>query len=898
MSQKDDTDPQLNRSGHAGRGLAPRVALRLLHLAGCDDPTEAVADLSEEARVRRNAGSPAWLVALWTTWQWVVVCAYELRDRRRRPRSIRPGGVSPRTGLHPRNALKLAVRQFRREPGSAISAALTLALGFGASAAIFSVIIGFTRDLPVPNGEQVVQVRVTDPGPDGNPTVGIGEYVAWLNNQQSLDGIGAFRTTSVTISGTGVVPARLSAAVMTPEAFRLLRVSPALGRLPDSDDRDVVLLSQETWRTQLSSDPDVLGRTIRVGDRLHAVAGVMPTDFAFPFGQQLWLLLDPSQTSPDELEIVARLKDGISTQLAAEDLERILAGYRSSQGEASAPTVEVEGFTRARGESGENVGLMVLLLMVVALLLVSCANVSNILLVRAVERSRSLAVHAALGAGPRQIVLQMFSEALLIATAGGVAGLALAYATIRFIEGMLSGHWGYYWMRVEMNPQVLLFIAVLATLTALVSGTLPAIRAARTDIVEWLTQKNPRASRKGTGWASWVFLTGQVAFSCVAIMASALMAGGLLQTRKIDEGFPADSVLVASFTLDGSKYSDASARRRFQASLIGSLSSRAQVRSAALSTGLPGLNAPVGALEIEGLPAGESGERPNAILTYAVTPAFFDVFDLSILNGRRFFPGDGTDDAAPIAIVSEDFVRRHLVDKDPIGQRLRVRGVTGNDWVRIVGVVSDVVIYAGDRSRPRDRVYLPLDQVEAKTLWVTYRGSGDPDAAMTELQQVVARLDPTLPLNGSFVGGPTVRISDTLAFVRRIYETAGTLAVLAGLSAILVTAIGLYGILSFEVQRSTREIGIRMALGAARTRVLGRVLKQGLVRVAPGLMLGLVLSYPITPIFGLFLSGMDPHDPRIFASIVIGYVTVALAATVLPARRAASLDPSCVLRNE
>jgi predicted permease len=769
-----------------------------------------------------------------------------------------------------------------------VYAALTLAIGLGAATAIYSVMNGFSAPLPVPDGEEVLQVRLTDPE-HGQSAITAADLRAWKSESRSLQSLGAFSKLSTAVNAAGRAARQVSGADMTPETFDLLRVKPYRGRLPTGrpDDEGAVLVSYQLWRDWLAGDPGVLGTTIRFEGKLHTVVGVMPEGFHFPFREDLWRVRDANAGSWSGLETAARLRDGVRRGTAAEELETILSRSRlAASGIPSTARVQVYGFTEKRGEGGETTMLSGLLLMVVALVLVSCSNVSNLLLERAVARSRSLSVHQALGAVPGQVVLQVLTEALLIGALGVALGLGVAYGVVRFVQTTLADHWGYFWMRVQIEPSALGFAVLLGVVTALVSGTLPAWRSLRVNIAEPLKQE-ARASR-GTGkaWASWLLMTGQVAFSCIGVIAAVLMGLGLFESRRVERGFPADSVMWTSLTLDGHRYDAAEARRAFDTTLLAELS-HAAVRSAALSSGLPGLHAPVNKVTLAGRPVEK--ETPT-VLTAGVTPAFFDVFDIHLLEGRTFHAAEG---ASPVAVVSEDFVRHHLQGGSALGQTITLhgRGKAARD-VRIVGVVTNVVIYDSDRKRKLDYIYLPLEQDDARDLYVTLRtGAARPDVAAA-LARAASQTDPEVPVSS------VERVADMLAYVRQFQETLGTLAILGGLGAMVVVTIGLYGIISFDVRRRLPEFALRVALGAGRGHVLAGVFRKGVFLILPGVTLGLGLTYVVTPLLGIYLGRTDSHDPRIFGGALAVYAAIVLLAAGLPARRAAYCNPVDLLREE
>jgi predicted permease len=679
-------------------------------------------------------------------------------------------------------------------------------------------------------------------------------------------------------------------AVMTGDAFALLRVEPVLGRLPGERpvDEAALVVSERLWRDWLDGDPGALGRQVRIGDQLHTLVGVMPEGFHFPYRQDLWTVRDPRSAAWGELEVVARLRPGADESSAAEELQAILArSRRETTSEASTARVRVAGFTASRGESGETTILLGLLMMVLALILVSCANVANLLLERAVARSRSLAIHQAVGAVPGQIVLQVLIEALLIAFLGLLPGLAIAQGVVWFVEETLSDHWGFFWMRVELQPSAVAFAAAVGVVTAMVSGILPALRTRRVRIAGLLQQdaRGSRGTRKP--WLSWTLITGQVAFSCISVIAAVLMGIGLAEDRRVLPSFPAQSVYWTSVSFDGERYAEAAARRRFRQRLLGELAGEPAIQVPALSTGLPGLRAQVRRLTVDGGPV--VGEAPR-VLTSAVSPGFFEVFDLRVLQGRALREADA---AGAVAVVSEGFVRRHLGGDAAVGRSVGLATGGGRPQdVRIVGVVSNLPIYASDLDRDLDHVYVPLEQDDASALYLTLRAAGGGQEVVAALARAAQAVDPEVPVD------EVSPLSDMLGYVRQFLETLGTLAILGGLGAVVVVTIGIYGVVAFDVRRRIPELAVRMALGADTRRLVWGVLRHGLALVVPGVALGLAATYLITPLLGIYLGGADSHDPRVFVGALCIYLLVALLAAAGPARRAAFCNPADVLRDE
>jgi len=855
-----------------------RLERWFLQRCGCREVDEVCHDLDEELQRRHGDGQSRLRLQLWRSWQLLGIVVFELRDMSLRPR---------RRTLRPGLALLLATRSVRRHPGVPIAAALTLGLGFGAAAAIYGVFSGFGRPIPVPDGSEVRWVRVLDER-GRSVDVNASDLRQLQSATSTLDQLGGFESRTATVRYAGQAAVHVQTAAMTPEVFDILRLQPERGRLPSTQDNDAVLISHEFWVTHLDGAA-TLGDILRVDGQDRIIVGVMPEGHRFPFNHDLWTMLDAAASVV--LEPVARISPSSTPQQAAVDVTRILEGLRHEQDiDAPALRVEVLGFTEKRGEGGERVGLATVLALVVLLVLVSCSNVSNLLFARALARADRLAVHAALGAAPLQVALQMLFEAMLISLAGALTGLGLAAIAIRYIESTLSGHWGYYWMQVRFEFGVVLFALGLGVATGIVSGVMPALRLWRADLGEVLKSDTVGIAGGARRRLSSVLLNGQVAFSCFALVIAMLLAGGLLGSQ-IAEGFPAENVFVAAISLDAGEYDDDERRRQFRESLTGAALADDRLDAVALSNVPPGLGFSSSPLEVEG-EARAPDARPEIVGTLAVTPAYFDIVGAYPVSGRIL----GAADLVPgrdVVVVSEAFVREFMPSADAVGRSVRLQQLTGDAWLRIVGVVADVAVYSGADERDLARAYVPLTAAEPRQPYVVF--TGDADAANAAIRATIEALDPEVAVSG-VLGLANTRVADIMRYVRRIYLTAGTLAILAGAGAAIVALIGLYGALAFEVQRRIAEIGVRMALGASKRDILAHVTRAGLRRVAPGLVIGLLASIGTGPLLGVFLGGRDPFDFVLHLAVYVAFLAVAVLATVIPGRRASRLDPVTVLR--
>lgn len=886
----------MNDRDEQGRGRpvrAPGWTARWLRIAGCARVDEVLGDLEEEAGRLADRRGDARVPGAWWLRQLLGVVAYEWRDRLVRPRRRPIAPIASTRDLHWALSLRLALRGLRRAPATPLFAALTLAVGFGAAAAIYGVYTGFDRSLPVPDGDEVRRIRVLD---ERGRAVEMrrSDLTALRDGTRSFERIGAFATRGATLRAGDRGAIHAQGAAMTPAAFELLRMAPHRGRLPQDGDVDAVVLGYRLWTDYLGGGEEGLGGSVRIDGIEHVVVGVMPEGHRFPFNQDFWTLLPRDHEGG--VETIARLIPEATAARAEAEVAAVLEGLRQEEAAAEpAVRVEVIGFTAKRGEGGEMAILATVLALVVALVLVSCSNVSNLLLARAVARTDALAVHAALGAGPRQVILQTLIDALLISLGGALAGCVIGAAGIRYIESTLSGHWGYYWMAVRFDPGVALFIFALAVVAGLVAGTLPAVRLRRTDLGALLRADASSIAGGRRGLLSSTMLNLQVALSCFALIVAMLLTSALLRSR-VDADFPAADIGIANLSLEADVYDDVGLRRDFLRGFGFDAASDARVAALAFSTGLPGVNAQTSTVEIEGVTV-DPQARPRVTPVLTVSRSYFDLFAIEGVAGEIF--DDDVDMQADIPlVVSESFVAGHLDAADPVGLRLRLPRVIADGWFRIIGVVEDLEVYESEDPRARARAYVPYAAVVPRSLYVLHRaGAAGFDSSGSAVRALIAARDPDVAVTGAFDQDVHATVADVLAYVRRLFQTAGLLASLGGAGAAVVALIGLYGALSFEVQRRRTEVGVRMALGASRRDVVAHTARRGLLRVAPGLLLGLVMSAGISPLLGVLLGRTDPRDPLIYLGVYGAFVATAILATVLPGRRAARLDPVDVLRD-
>jgi putative ABC transport system permease protein len=800
------------------------------------------------------------------------------------PRGARVRGI----GL----AFRMAFRGLVRTPGTSFLAVSVLTLGLAAPVIFFSILAGTLRPLPVPGGSRVIRMEVSQPATGGVPVSVTLQDLELLRGAGSVESLGAYRIVGGTLVDPQRAAARISAAFLTPEVLPLLRTEAALGRIPAPEEAETgLLLGFEVWQEAYEGDPSVLGRGVLFNGEPRVITGVLPEGFGFPLHQNAWALLKEDSEDQDPIELVGRLAEGVSLDAASVELAgRWARGDGLRETSRRGGVVEVDSFTGGRGERGEGIAFLGLVLVALALLFIACANVANLLLVRATDRIRSLGVQSALGAGRAQLSAQLFLEALLLAVVGGVGGLLLAWVGVDSIQRALAAeHFGYFWMRMAVDGRVVVFASILVGGTAVFAGTLPILRILRADLQGVLKAGGGDGMVGGGGSWSRGFVTTQLALSCAALVAAGLTGQSLAMSGDFGRGVPAGEILVASLDPgDASSPSDPEWGGRLVA-LNESLAAMAGARAAALALGAPGYFEPWGRFELEGGEVQRAQDR-HGVLWNAVTPGFFSLLDLEVRRGRGL-EEDDDGRSPPVAVVNEAFAARHLPGEEAVGRRLRVLEADSATLFTVVGVVEDVDM-GGGPSTPNERVYLSLQQVPRETVLALVRSGSEPTALTPDLRRVVAGVDPGIPLW-------SVRtLADAHAFMIRVPRGMAALAMAGGLGGLLVAAVGLYGLLAFRVRQRRRELGVRLALGADGRRLAGEVLKLALRQLLPALGIGLLLAWLVSPVLGVVLLGLNPRSPTTYLGVAAAFIAVGFAAAMIPARRAAAVDPAEVLRGE
>jgi putative ABC transport system permease protein len=803
------------------------------------------------------------------------------------------------------------VRGFVKTPGFAAVAVATLALGIGANTAIFSVVNAvLIRPLPYPSSERLITVwnkypkmglsRASISGPD---------FVDRSQSSRVFERFGVFTDASLNLTGDGN-PERIRGIRASAGLFQVLGIQPALGRtfLPEEDRpgaEPVVLVSHGLFERRFGGDRAWVGRPILLNGKSHTLVGVMPDGFAYPSPQtEMWVPLalsadqvNPSQRGNEYLAAVARLKPGVTPEAAQAEMDRITGKILRESPPSMREYLEGAGWgcvlvplkESVIGDSGK--ALLVLLGAVGFVLLVACANVSGLQLARAATRQREIAIRTALGAGRWRLIRQLLTESLMLCAVGGILGVLVAAWGVDLLIRMQPANLPRL-EEVSLDSRVLLFSAALSILAAMLSGLAPALRLSRTSPNEALKE----GGRSATGGLKHLrvqrlMVVSQVALALVLLVGAGLMLRSFESLLRVDAGFDPKNVLTAYVSLPPSRYPDPETMRAFFDRLLEKLEAPPGVKSVATSSLVPLVEGNwTASFFAEGQEPGRGEASPLASMRL-VSPGSFRTLGIPLLQGRDFTDHD--DPKSPgVVVVDAGAARRLWPGENPLGKRITFSdSAEGAAWLSVVGVAGDIKDAALDRE-PMIHVYRPYAQQAIPGMFVTLRTESNPAGILPAFKQELRLLDPDQPLYA--VRTMQSYVQDSLAQPRLRF----ILIALFASVALLLSALGVYAVISHSVGQRIQEIGIRMALGARRGDVVRLILGQGLPLVLLGACIGFIAALGLTRVLESLLYGVTAHDPATFAAVSALLVLVALAACYLPARRAARVDPLTALRIE
>ena len=800
--------------------------------------------------------------------------------------------------------LRFGTRMLRRSPGFTAIAALTLALGIGANTAIFSLVNGILlHPLPYAGPDALVSVTGTYPK---------GAFVAMRQQIRSMEVAAYSDSHEVNLTGYGE-PVRLNSALVSAELFSMLLARPALGRTfyPGEDisgQDNFVILSEALWREHFGSNPSIIGRSIELGGVSRQVVGVMPADFRFPSTKtRLWLPLhnDPGDTvafwAGDFMPVIGRLRPGSTIQQARAEIQlfqsqvfKLFPWTMPAAWNAGVSVVPLQGDMVADVRTR----LLMLLGAVMLVLLIACANVANLTLSRGITREKEMALRATLGAGRGRIVMQLLTENILLALLGGVLGLALAAVGLSLLKSLLPAGTPRL-AEVQMDWRVLAFTGGLAILTGLAFGLAPALRASRAALSESLRSGGRGAAASVSQRLRGAFVIAEVAFAMLLVIAAGLLIRSFWAISHVNPGFRSENVMTARITPNESFCNDAARCLTLYREVLDQVLALPGVSGAALVNSLPlGGRVAKRSLQVENYVVPSGAATPLFWLDI-VTPGYFQTMGIPVLEGRSFSEADSSGNPR-VAVVTVATARRYWPTQSAVGKHIRLLG--DNDWHTIVGVIPDMRAYDLQRNVPawiEGTAFVPYspnatleDKRVPAEMTIAVKTSMDEASATTMLRRIINGLQQGVPI--SEVKSMRVVVSEAASTPA---STTSLFIIFAGL-ALLLGVIGIYGVLAFLVSRRTREIGIRVALGAQPREVMWLVMKEGAKFSVAGIALGLAGAFVASRLLATELYGVGPLDPVTYVGVAVLMAVVTMMACYIPTRRALKIDPLVALRYE
>jgi putative ABC transport system permease protein len=798
------------------------------------------------------------------------------------------------------NDLRYAFRQLIKSPGFAAVTILTLALGIGACTAIFSVVNAvLLRPLDYPDPARLVIIRETQLPEFPEFSVSPPNYLDWEKQTKSYEHLAAYSGSRVNLTGEGE-PQQLVGIKATAHYFDVYGIKPALGRtfLPEEDapgKNHVVVLSYPFWQRVFGGASDVVGRPIQLNGESYTVVGVAPRGFGLASKVDAWMPMafEPKETANDNrgahyLNVAGRLRAGVTVAQAEAEL-KVLAAQLATQYPDSNKgwgilMMPLQDYT----VRDVRTVLYTLLGAVGCVLLIACANIANLLLARATARHREISIRAALGASRARLVRQLLTESVLLALCGGLAGMLLARWGLDALLALAPANLPRV-SDIHLDGGVLVFSLALSVLTGLVFGIAPAWLAARADVNEALKQGSRGSTEGGArGRLRSALVVIEVTLALMLLGGAGLLARSFMQLARVDPGFIPENATVLRLSLPQKKYALPEQQTAFANSLLERMKNLPGVQAAGLTHSMPLVGDYVLGFNIEGRPAIAPSDLPSTNY-YAVTPEYFRAMGIRLVRGRVFTAQD--DAKAPrVAIINETMARQHFPNEDPIGKRINI--TNGPDtWREIVGIVGDIKQYGVDKATS-SQSYEPFAQVPFSSLNVVIRTSGPPAALLSSIRPTVYAVDKDQPI------GAIRPLEEIMADSIARQRFAMTLLTVFSLVALVIAAVGIYGVMAYSVVQRTGEFGIRMALGAQQSDVLRLVLTQGGKLVGLGLIIGLAATLAASHAMGSMLFNTSAQDPLTLTSITLLLGGVALVACLLPATRATKVNPIEALRVE
>lgn len=784
----------------------------------------------------------------------------------------------------------------------------TLAFGIGLNTMVFTLVDAAEfKPVPVPNGERLIAIINRDLKDNRQERqrmpVSWPDFVYYRSHTRSLEALEAGTGDGVIFSEKDVAPQRYNIYRISPGLFGMLGVRPELGRDFVAADAasgaaPVVLIAHSVWKERYGGR-DVLGRTIRVDGNPALIVGVMPKEFRFPSEQDAWMPLTASAERQDrsrrELQLFGLVKRGVTLAQANAEfdvLSQRLAREYPKEDKDIAAIVQ----TFHQRYNGGQIALAFSLLMAAVgfVLLIACANVANMLLGRALARSREISIRVSMGASRWQIVRQLLVESVLLSFVGGVVGLAFSALGVHAFNLATQDVGKPYWVRFEMDYRVFFYFAIVCIVCALLFGLVPALRTSRVDVNSALKEGARSMGTRRGGSLSGLLIIFQFGLTLVLLLGAGVFMRTFMEKQKMNPWIHGEQLITGRVSLPGERYKDADSRRIFFDRLLPALAAIPGVRAAAITSDLPGTGANRRRIEIEGAPLVDPEHRPNAA-AIEQSPGYFAVIHLPLLRGRDFNALDGS--AGHLnAIVTQDFARRHWPNQDPLGRRFRFYDKDKpGEWISVIGVSGDIVQSLD--AVPDPVLFLPWRQDSYGSMAFALRANLDarsnaPLALAPTIRAAVQKLDQDLPV---FELRTMAEVADRQIWFLRVF---GSIFLVFATVALVIASVGIYAVMAQATGSRTQEIGVRMALGATPEKIALLILRRGVAQLLAGLSLGAMVAIPVARMLGKLSFLEAPSDPAMMFLVAATLWMIGLFACWLPARRAAALNPVTAIRNE
>jgi putative ABC transport system permease protein len=805
--------------------------------------------------------------------------------------------------------VRFTFRLIAKEPWFSAAAIAAVALGIGVNAIGFTIVnAAFLRGLPFKDPGRVYMLA-WQPRSGSRSNLSYAELQDWRVQSRGFAGLAAFSNTTMNISDDRALPEQARGGWVTANAFRVLGQQPLLGRdFADGDDRTgaepVAIVSYRIWTNRYAADPNVLGKSLRLNGQPATIVGVMPAGMNFPNDTEIWAPFIPTERQQRRnvrpLSVFGRLRDGARPSEAQAELngiaQRLAAAYPDTNKDLVGARVET--FTERYVGGPARIVFLVMMGAVSFVLLIACANVANLLVSRSAHRARELAVRIALGATRWRVVRQLLLESVVLGCIGGAIGLLLASTGVQVLDAAVQDPDKPYWINFTLDYVVFGYVAAICVVTGILFGLAPALHVSKTNINDLLKEggRGTTGSRR-VRWLSGTMVVVELALTIVLLAGAGLMIRSFLKVYTLDIGISTNHLMTMRMQLPDSKYATPDVRRAFYERLEPRLAAVPGVEAVAVTTAVPPFGSGQRDFEIEGQSLQTPEESLN-VSTVTISPRFFDVVDLRLGRGRIFHDRDGTPGSETV-IINDRMAAQFFPGEDPIGRRVRFRArdVTPAEpvqpWRTIIGISP--TIRHGSRTlggEPNAVVYLPYRQDPPANAAILVRSSLPPGSVMDAVRRAVQAIDQDQPVF-------TIQTLDQiLAQDRWPFRVFGGLFAIFAVIALVLSSVGLYGVMAYSVTERTQEIGVRMALGAEGWQMSWLILKRGLLQLAMGLTFGLAGALALSRVLRTVLVQITPTDPVTFVAITLLLTIVSIAACVLPARRATRVDPLIALRAE